>query len=89
MTRDTQTAAGVRRAAREGLKGSTAGLAPGHVQANLIILPERYARDFRNLCLRNPVACPLLAETKPGETSFPPGVADGIDIRTDVPGFNV
>lgn len=89
MTRQTQTAADVRRAAREGLKGSTAGLAPGHVQANLIILPQKYARDFRNLCLRNPVACPLLAETEPGEPSFPPGVADGIDIRTDVPGYNV
>lgn len=89
MTSQTQTAADVRQAARNGLKGSTAGLAPGHVQANLIILPQRYATDFRNLCLRNPVACPLLAESKPGEPTFAPGVADGIDIRTDVPGYNV
>lgn len=89
MTRETQTAAAARQAARNGMKGSTAGMAPGHVQANLIVLPQQYATDFRNLCFRNPVACPLLAESRPGEPTFATGVADGIDIRTDVPGYNV
>ncbi|KAK1240926.1 hypothetical protein MKX07_006359 [Trichoderma sp. CBMAI-0711] len=42
---------------------STSGLAPGHLQANLIILPSRYASDFRTLCARNPVPCPLIAES--------------------------
>ncbi|KAL7936235.1 hypothetical protein V8C35DRAFT_297255 [Trichoderma chlorosporum] len=42
---------------------STSGLAPGYLQANLIILPSRYANDFRNLCARNPVPCPLIAES--------------------------
>lgn len=42
---------------------STSGLAPGYLQANLIILPSRYASDFRNLCARNPVPCPLIAES--------------------------
>ena len=42
----------------------TANLAPKHLQANLIALPSRYAEDFRILCARNPVPCPLLAESK-------------------------
>lgn len=42
---------------------STSGLAPGYLQANLIVLPSRYANDFRNLCARNPVPCPLIAES--------------------------
>lgn len=54
----------VRRAARNKTwTGPTAGLAPGHLQANLIVLPSRYATDFRNLCARNPVPCPLIAES--------------------------
>jgi uncharacterized protein YcsI (UPF0317 family) len=35
---------------------STSGLCPGYAQANVIILPEKYAEDFRMLCLRNPVS---------------------------------
>lgn len=41
----------------------TAGLAPGYLQANMIILPSRYAADFRRLCARNPVPCPLIGES--------------------------
>lgn len=41
----------------------TAGFAPSYLQANLIVLPSRYANDFRLLCARNPVPCPLLAES--------------------------
>ncbi|KAF8537887.1 hypothetical protein BDD12DRAFT_917891 [Trichophaea hybrida] len=32
----------------------TSGLCPGHIQANLLVLPRAYATDFKNLCLRNP-----------------------------------
>ena len=32
----------------------TAGLALGFAQANLVILPERYAFDFLLFCQRNP-----------------------------------
>ena len=35
---------------------STAGMCAGYTQANVIILPEKYAQDFRLLCLRNPVS---------------------------------
>ena len=37
--------------------GQTAGLAPGFVQANLVIVPQRYAFDFLRFCLLNPVRC--------------------------------
>jgi uncharacterized protein YcsI (UPF0317 family) len=85
------TASAVRLAARDGtFRGPTSGQCPGHVQANLIVLPSKYAADFRELCKRNPVPCPLLAESvAPGATAFPPGIAHGIDITTDVPGYNV
>ncbi|KAK0706190.1 hypothetical protein B0T26DRAFT_725739 [Lasiosphaeria miniovina] len=58
----------VRLAARsKALTGPTAGLAPSYLQANLIVLPSQYAADFRLLCARNPVPCPLLAESsRPG-----------------------
>lgn len=45
------------------LSNQTAGLAPSYLQANLIVLPARYANDFRLLCARNPVPCPLVAES--------------------------
>lgn len=77
----------------------TAGIAPGHLQANLIVLPQKYAHDFTLLCLRNPVPCPLLASSaKPGDfknfKSNLPGIADervasSLDIRTDISRYNV
>ena len=52
----------VRLAIRTGkYRGNTAGLAPGHVQGNVCILPKEYAEDFRLFCERNPKPCPLLA----------------------------
>lgn len=78
---------------------STSGLAPTYLQANLIVLPSRYAQDFRNLCARNPVPCPLIAESSsPGDftslKSYLPNVpgtaiAKDLDLRTDCPNFNV
>lgn len=79
---------------------STSGLAPSHLQANLIVLPSRYASDFRDLCARNPVPCPLLAESKePGDFSrlkshlptIPNGgkIAEHLDLRSDCPRYNV
>ncbi|KAK5944759.1 hypothetical protein PMZ80_001959 [Knufia obscura] len=76
------TGLSVRLASRSGdLTSPTAGFAPGSIQANLIVLPSKYAFDFRNLCARNPVPCPLLAESSaPGRfdsfKSYIPGVPD-------------
>lgn len=66
------TGLSARLAARDkSLTGITAGLAPSFLQANLIVLPSRYADDFRLLCARNPVPCPLLAEsTHPGDAKL-------------------
>ncbi|KAF2483981.1 hypothetical protein BDY17DRAFT_309330 [Neohortaea acidophila] len=77
----------------------TSGVAPGYLQANLIVLPAEFAPDFEILCARNTVPCPLLAISKaPGDfTNFQsrmPGIADsqiafGLDIRHDLPRYNV
>ncbi|TRM52234.1 putative hydro-lyase [Achromobacter sp. LC458] len=75
--------------ARSGrLTGPTANLAPGHVQANLAILPRALAADFLHFCQRNPKPCPLLAMSEPGNPALPELGAD-IDIRTDIPRYRV
>ncbi|KAK3311794.1 hypothetical protein B0H66DRAFT_102255 [Apodospora peruviana] len=95
----------VRLAARSNaLTGPTSGLAPSYLQANLIVLPQRYAADFRLLCARNPVPCPLLAESshpgafdelksyirRSGSDAHPLLVAaSDIDLRHDAPQYRV
>lgn len=68
--------------------GPTAGLAPGRVQANLMILPQAMADDFLLFCQRNPKPCPLLAVSDAGQINMPALGAD-LDIRTDVPKYRV
>lgn len=92
----------VRLAARHGhLATQTSRLAPGHIQANLLVVPRGVASDFELLCLRNPVSCPLLGQSSaPGDPYsftppglFRPAVAGGdeaaVDIRKDIPQYNV
>ena len=66
----------------------TSGLAPNHVQGNVVILPEAHASDFLRYCQRNPKPCPLLAVSEPGDPRLPQLGAD-LDIRTDVPRYRV
>jgi uncharacterized protein YcsI (UPF0317 family) len=68
--------------------GHTAGLAPGRLQANLAILPAAYADDFHAFCKKNPKPCPLVGKSEIGVPHIPALGAD-IDIRTDLPGYNV
>lgn len=68
--------------------GHTSGLAEGHVQGNVVILPSALANDFLRYCQRNPKPCPLLAVSEPGEAMLPSLGAD-IDIRTDLPRYRV
>src|SRR5688572_22458566 len=68
--------------------GHTAGLAPGHVQGNLCILPREYAEEFREFCERNPKPCPLIGMSAPGDARIPALGAD-LDIRTDIPKYRV
>jgi uncharacterized protein YcsI (UPF0317 family) len=74
---------------REGIfTRPTAGLAPGHVQANLAILPKALALDFLRFAQANPKPCPVLAVSEPGDPRLPTLGAD-LDIRTDVPRYRV
>lgn len=66
----------------------TSGLAMGYAQANLVILPEKYAFDFLLFCQRNPKPCPLLEVLEPGvyRTEF---LSSDADIRADIPRYNL
>ncbi len=66
----------------------TAGLALGYAQANLVVLPEKYAFDFLLFCQRNPKPCPLLEVLERGkyQSEF---LAPHSDVRTDIPRYNV
>ena len=38
------------------ITGQTSGMANGYAQANLVILPEKYAGDFEEFARKNPKA---------------------------------
>ena len=80
-----QASAGIRKGA---WTSHTSGLANGHVQGNIVILPEDLANDFLRFCQRNPKPCPLLAVSEPGDPMLP-ALGRDIDIRTDVPQYRV
>jgi uncharacterized protein YcsI (UPF0317 family) len=65
----------------------TAGLAPGFVQANLMVVPREAAFEFLLFCQRNPKPCPLVEVLEPGQTQ--PACAPGADIRADLPRYRV
>jgi uncharacterized protein YcsI (UPF0317 family) len=86
---DTSDPVKVRQAIRRGdISGHTAGLAPGHVQGNLAILPKDLAADFLRFCMLNPKPCPVIGISEPGDPSIPALGAD-LDIRTDLPRYRV
>jgi uncharacterized protein YcsI (UPF0317 family) len=70
------------------LTGCTPGLAPGYVQANLVVVPKDLAFDFLLFCQRNPRPCPVLDVTDPGSPE-PARVATRADLRTDIPRYRV
>lgn len=79
----------VRLACREErLSSHTNGLAPGHVQGNLVLLPKAYAFDFLLFCHRNPKPCPLLAVSEAGQWALP-AMGQDIDLRSDLPRYRV
>jgi len=74
----------VRQAIRDGRwRSNTKRLALGYHQANVTIVPERYAFDFMHFCFANPRPLPLLDVTEPGDP-VPRKCAPGADLRTDV-----
>ena len=66
----------------------TSGLATNKLQANIVILPKEYTTDFYNFCRLNSKACPLVGQTKLNNPYFE-SLGDDIDIRFDVPLYNV
>jgi uncharacterized protein YcsI (UPF0317 family) len=79
----------IRRMIREErFDGNTSGFSLGFLQGNLAILPAEYAMDFQRYCQRNPKPCPLVGVSDTGEPALPTLGRD-IDIRTDIPSYNV
>jgi uncharacterized protein YcsI (UPF0317 family) len=69
-------------------RGPTSGLAPGFVQGNLAILPQRLAADFLRFCQLNPKSCPLIGMSAPGDPRVP-ALGEDLDIRSDLPRYRV
>lgn len=79
----------VRRAIRAGtFSGFTNLVARGHVQGNLIAVPQAYADQFEAYARANPEALPLLGRGEPGSRAMPQIAAD-IDIARDCGGYMV
>ncbi|CAN5303001.1 putative hydro-lyase [soil metagenome] len=77
-----------RLAYRSGKVGVTAGVAPGFVQGNLAILPEKLASAFHRFCQLNPKPCPIIGMSEVGDPRIPALGLD-LDIRTDIPRYRV
>lgn len=65
----------------------TRGVAPGHVQCNLVVLPQRWAEGFAAWCDANPHVAPVLARSEPGDGRLPE--LGDVDVRTDLPRYRV
>ncbi len=72
---------------RAGFIEPTAGRAPGMTQANMIALPREWAWDFLLYAQRNPKPCPVLDVIESG--SHATVLAEGADLRTDIPLYRV
>jgi uncharacterized protein YcsI (UPF0317 family) len=76
-----------RAAFRGGLAVTTAGSAPGYVQANLVSVPREAAYDLLLFAQRNPKPCPVLDVTDAGSPTT--ALAPDADLRTDLPRYRV
>ncbi len=72
---------------RHGFDKPTAGMAAGMTQCNMISLPRDWAFDFLLYAQRNPQSCPVLDVSEAG--SFTTVLAEGADLRTDIPRYRV
>lgn len=69
------------------ITGQTSGMCNGFAQANLVIMPEKYARDFEEFAKKNPKPCPLL-EVIHG-SRFVKDMGEGANILTDIPKYRI
>ena len=85
---EIMNAAGFRDPVRKGeWQTPTSGVAPGYVQANLVMVPKSEAFSFLLFCVRNPKPCPILDVLEPG--TWEPSIAKGADLRTDIPKYRI
>jgi uncharacterized protein YcsI (UPF0317 family) len=81
--------AALRREIRAGrIDGSTAGLAPGHAQGNVVILPAEFADEFARFCAANARAAHVIGRSEPGDPAIP-ALGDDLDIRRDLPRYRL
>lgn len=69
------------------ITGQTSGMCNGYAQANLVIMPEKYAKDFEEFAKKNPKPCPLL-EVIHG-SRFVKDMGEGANILTDIPKYRI
>lgn len=70
------------------ITGQTSGMCDGYAQANLCVLPKKYAYDFLLFAQRNPKSCPLLEVSDTG-SRLSKIAAPNADIATDIPRYRV
>ena len=66
----------------------TSGMCNGYAQANLCILPKKYAYDFLLFASRNPTSCPILEVLDEG-SRYTRYMADHADLATDIPKYRI
>lgn len=86
---NTMTAKEIRFKIRSGeITTPTSGMCPGYAQANLVILPRKYAYDFLLFVQRNPKPCPVLEVADVGDR-YLKKIAPGADIAKDIPKYRI
>lgn len=63
----------------------TAGMCGGYAQANLVILPKKYAQDFKEFAKKNPKPCPILEIIEGNPMVHEMG--EGANLVTDIPKY--
>ena len=87
-TADLSPSVVARHACRSGMAATTAGVANGFVQGNLVILPEKLAASFHRFCQLNPKPCPIIGMSDVGDPRIP-ALGIDLDIRTDLPRYRI
>ena len=89
MDSDSQTLSQMREQIRSGeFTSNTSGIMPNLVQGNVVILPKLEADKFVEFCRLNPVPCPLLGVSEPGDYAIPT-LGEALDIRFDIPQYHI
>lgn len=74
--------------AKGDITSPTSGMCRGYAQANLVIIPKKYAYDFLLFTQRNPRSCPILEVSDTGNR-YLKEIAPGCDITKEIPKYRV